>query len=241
MKAALYTIFFLFLLPGDNATSVLHKMYDRYHGHWPRTLHYRQETERYRNDTLYRKDTWYTAISYPAFYRVDFGEPQYGNAMLADKDSSWFFKDGHLSRADDIGNATVFLLGGMYFYPFDTVLRELKKMGYALDMSCTGIWKGRPVYIIGADREDERVNMIWIDKEKLVPLHYMRYDDGPAEEGFFDNQVLMDGCWVGTKATFYRNGHLLQREKYVHCVVNDTIDRRVFDPALFGQYHWYKE
>ena len=240
MKTFSFVMLLLVLSPASSVV-VLHNMYDRYHNHWHKTFHFIQETERYRNDSLIKKETWYEAMYYPDLFRIDLGDPSLGNAYICNKDSVWIFKNGQITRRTNDVNELVFMLGGMYFYPFDSVPAHFREMGYALDKYHNSTWHGKPVYVVGADKDDEQVNQLWVDKDKLVALRFIKYDDGVKTEGLLEDHIELDGAWTETKAEFYRNGHLIQVERYHDCVANDSIDKRVFDPALFGKYHWYKK
>jgi len=240
MKTIFFVILLLLLSPTGSVV-VLHNMYNRYHGHWHKTFHFIQETERYRNDSLVRKETWHEAMSYPYLFRIDITGPANGNSYICNKDSAWRFKNGQLVNRSANVNEFVFLLGGMYHYTFDSVLARFAALGFSIGKYYNSTWKGKAAYVIGANTDGERSNQLWIDKEKLVPVRYIRYDDTLKEEALFEEHILLAGSWVETKAIFYSNGHLLQVETYHDCVVNDPIDDRNFDPALFGKYYWYKK
>lgn len=233
-------IIFLFLLSG-NSVSTLHKMYDRYHSHWHKTFHFVQETEQYRNDSLIRKSTWHEVMAYPYNFRIDIGSPADGNGYVCNKDSFWRFKNCKIVGNGTDVNEFVFLLGGMYGYPFDSVTAHFTKLGYALEKFHSSTWKGKPAYVIGANKDNERSNQLWIDKEYLYAVRFIKYTDTVKEEGWFEDHIKLGGGWVETKAEFYINDHLVQVEKYHDCVADDPIDSRVFDPKLFTQFRWYKK
>lgn len=224
-----------------SSVSVLHKMYDRYHSRWHKTFHFVQETEQYRNDSLIRKSTWHEVMSYPDKFRIDIGDPADGNGYVCNKDSFWRIKAGQIVNSGTDVNEFVFLLGGMYLYPFDSLTAHFTSIGYSLNKFHTSTWKGRAAYVIGADRDDEHSNQLWIDKENLYAVRFIKYTDTVKEEGWFEDHIKLGGGWVETKAQFYINGHLVQVEKYHDCIANDPIDARVFDPQSFAQYRWYKK
>jgi len=239
MRAVL--LIFLYLLPVvDNSRAVLRSMHDRYHKHWHKTFHFVQETERYRNDSLISKETWHEVMIYPDKFRIDMGEPAKGNSYICHKDSFWRFRNGQVTARGTDVNEFVFLLGGMYCYPFDSVTAHFAKLGYSLNKYHSSTWKGKPVYVIGADRDDEKVNQLWIDQKDLYAVRFIKYEDTTKEEGWFDDHIKLGGGWVETKVSFYINGQLRQVEKYHDCTANEVIDERVFDPRLFGKYYWYK-
>jgi hypothetical protein len=215
------------------AITLLHKMYDRYHAKWHHNLTFNQTTEQYRHDSLIKSTTWYERILYPGNLRIDFDSIQSGNGFMLSGDSVYVYTHHAITRRIKGDNdGLVFILGGLYFMPFDAVLAKFKELHYDLGKSHNDTWKGRPVLVIGANSADEKVNQLWIDADKLVPVRFFKFDNNSKEEGIFEDHVAVTGGgWSETKCTFYRNDHLLQVEKY-HDVTGDApMDPAIFDPA----------
>jgi outer membrane lipoprotein-sorting protein len=212
---------------------ILKKMHDRYAGKWYKTFSFNQTTEIYRNDSLKRSETWYENIKFPYDFRIDFGNPDSGNAVIFKNDSSYSFiksqKAGVRPNDDDL----LFLLGGMYFYPFDEVTVKMKSFGYDLDKFHEDIWKGMPVYVIGANKNQDSVNQIWIEKENFSPVRLLKYENNTKEEALFKNHVKLDGGFTETLVYFYINDKLIQVEKYHDLRANVEIDSAIFDPENF--------
>lgn len=216
-----------------NSEAVLKKMYGRYSNKWFKTFSFNQTTERWRHDSLIKTDTWYENVIYPNLFRIDFGDPTIGNAIIYRGDSSFLFKNGQLTKADKDRDELTFFLGGMYFHPFSDVLAEFKDLNYNLAKFHEDTWKGKPVYVIGADSTNEKVNQLWIDKDMLVPVRFLKFDDNRKEDGTFEDQVKMKGGWSETKCAFYINDKLIQVEKYHDLVAGEPIDAAIFDPYAF--------
>jgi outer membrane lipoprotein-sorting protein len=212
---------------------ILKKMHDRYAGKWYKTFSFNQTTEIYRNDSLQRSETWYENIKFPYDFRIDFGNPDSGNAVIFKNDSSYSFiksqKAGVRPNDDDL----LFLLGGMYFYPSDAVTVKMKSFGYDLDKFHKDIWKGMPVYVIGANKNQDSVNQIWIEKENFSPVRLLKYKNNTKEEALFENHVKLDGGFTETLVYFYINDKLIQVEKYHDLRANVEIDSAIFDPENF--------
>jgi hypothetical protein len=234
------SILFLFFLPFSsqkelNSTTLLQKMYARYHGKWHSSLSFNQTTEKYRNDSLVKSDTWYEHVSYPDLLRIDIGSRVSNNGIIFRKDSTYRFNNNKIIRAVKGENELIFFLGGLYFVPFDDVLAHFKALHYDLSKFHTSTWKGKPVYIIGADKDDEKVNQLWIDQEKLISVRFIKYDDNTKEEGIFEDHIAIKDAWSETKCTFYINDKLLQVEKYHDVVPGGPIDKSIFDPGMIGK------
>ncbi len=241
----LYLVFLMSLLSVGfddmNAEKLLRQMYDRYHGKWYTSFTFVQTTERYRHDSLIQKSTWYEALTFPDKFRIDFGQIKDGNAVIFRNDSIYDFRKGELKNKGIDKNDLTFLLGGLYFFPIDKVLEEIKSLHYDLGKFHEDNWKGRDVYVIGANTKEEKTNQLWIDKERLILLRMIKYDEKTKEEGWFEDHIQIGGGWSETTAIFYINDQLLQKEYYHDCKANPPLDPGIFDPAAFGKIYWFKE
>ncbi len=130
-----YYILFIcssFKMPTANidGTKVLKNMYKTYKGKWYKTFTFSQTTQNFNNDTLTRTSVWHEAIAFPNKFRITIGEPKNGVAIIFTKDSSFNFNKGKLVRRTLKNEDLTFLLGGMYFIPFDSVKLKMKHQGY---------------------------------------------------------------------------------------------------------------
>lgn len=216
-----------------NAEDVLHDMHKRYAGNWYKSFTFTQTTENYRNDSLVRTSTWYEAIVFPDKFRIDFGDKKDGNAVIYLKDSVYSFRKGKLARTGFNDDDLTFLLGGLYFYSFDTAKAKLQRQGYSLDKFHEDNWQGKPVYVIGASNATERSNQLWIDKEKLVVLRFIKFNGNDKEEGVFRDHKPFGKAWSETACDFYVNDKLIQKEKYYDCKADISVDPAIFDPTNF--------
>ena len=235
MKRIPFLLFIIFcsFSGAKNAEDVLRDMHKRYAGKWYKSFTFNQTTEQYRNDSLIKTSTWYEAINFPDKFRIDFGEKKEGNAVIYLKDSVYYFRKGKLAHAGFNDDDLTFLLGGMYFYSFDTVKVKLQKLGYSLDKFHEDNWQGQPVYVIGAATSTERSNQLWIDKEKLIVLKFIKFDGADKEEGIFSGHQRFGKGWSETSCDFYVNDKLVQKEKYHDCKADVYIDPVIFDPVNF--------
>src|ERR1700744_326896 len=134
------------------AVTLLHKMYHRYQGKWRHSLTFNQTTAQYRHDSLIRSATWYERILYPDKLRIDFDSVRSGNGFMLNGDSVYVFSHHTITRRIKGDNdGLVFILGGLYFIPFDDVLAKFKDLHYDLGKFHNDTWKGRPVFVIGAN------------------------------------------------------------------------------------------
>ncbi len=214
-----------------NSTTLLQKMYARYHGKWHSNLSFNQTTEMYRSDSLFKTQTWYEHILYPDKLRIDFDSLKSPNGIIFRADSTYVIVKNKVVRSIKNENELIFFLGGLYFVPFDQVLAHFKDLHNDLSKFRTDTWKGKPVYVIGSDKADEKVNQLWIDQEKLVAVRFIKYDGGTKEEGTFENQVALKKSWSETLCKFYLNDHILQVETYHNVVAGGPVDKTIFEPG----------
>jgi len=235
----LSAILLLFLYPAKQknttSTEVLQGMYKRYHNQWHKSLTFNQTTEQYKNDTLAKKATWYETIVYPDLLRIDFNKPKSDGGVIFRHDSTYVFIKNKVVRATKDENELIFFLGGMYSMSFDKVLSHFAELHYDLSKFHTSVWKGKPMFVLGAANDDEKVNQLWIDQEKQVAVRFIKYDGGTKEEGFFEQQIPLKKAWSETKCSFYVNDKILQVETYHDVVADAPVDMTIFEPALIGK------
>jgi hypothetical protein len=235
LTAILLLVFYLPVPKNATSTEVLQSMYKRYHNRWHKSLTFNQTTERFRNDSLIKTDTWYETIVYPDLLRIDFTSTKSGNGVIFRHDSTYVFRNNKITRSSKDENELIFFLGGMYSMPFDKVLSHFADLHYDLTKFHTSTWKGKPVYVIGDDKDGDKVNQLWIDQEKLVAVRFIKYDNNTKEEGYFEQQIPLKNAWSETKCSFYINDKLLQVETYHDVVANAPLDMSMFDPNSIGK------
>ncbi|HTQ66422.1 MAG TPA: hypothetical protein VMI12_16635 [Puia sp.] len=218
-----------------SSEELLKQMYDRYHNKWFHVLTFSQTTENYRNDSLIKTSTWYETIMYPDKFRIDFEDKKNGDAVIFRNDSAYDFRKGKLTSSKAYKNDLTFLLGGLYFYSFNDILNKLKAFHYDLNKFHQDKWKGKEVYVIGSDKQSEKLNQLWIDKENLVLVRLLKFDEKEKEEALFENHIRLGEGWSERACIFYVDDHLVQKEYYHNCIANSAIDSLVFEPSLFGR------
>ncbi len=236
-----YSTILIFLLSAysfkknENITAekILSKMYHRYYNKWYKNFTFDQTTENYLKDSLVKTATWHETIVYPHYFRISFGDIENGNAVIFIKDSSYNFSKGKLTRKGPRGEDLTFLLGGMYFIPFDSVKIKMAKEGYDITKAYETIWNGKKMYVIGAANETEKANQLWIDKQKLVVVKFIKYKGPNKEEAVFGDHVKFGKAWSETSCIFYNNDKVLQKEKYYNCKVNTEVNMDIFDVYNF--------
>jgi len=220
----------------QNGEAIVKKMYDRYAKTWYRALTFDQTTEIYRNDSLFRTQQWHEAMLFPDKLRIDIEPLEKSNTIIFRSDSTYSIRGGKVARADKEGNDLIFLLGGMYFHPYDKTIATLKALGYDLTKSGEGTFNGKPIYIIGATNQQDHNSQLWVDKENLCLLRMIKYGGKEKEDGIFSNWIKIDGGYAETRVDFYVNDKLIQVEKYSNCKTPATIDEHIYDPNNYVKF-----
>jgi hypothetical protein len=217
---------------------IVRMMHERYAGKWYPSFTFDQTTEVYRNDSLRSTATWYEFIRFPDRFRMDFGSADSGNAAIFRGDSCYRFHSGQL-RSTTINNneGLIFLLGGMFFYPLEKDYTIFDSLHYDLGKAYEDSWKGRPVYVIGANKGEDNVNQLYIDKQNLYPVRMIKIDPKARLEAVFEDWKPLAGGWLETKCSFWINGKLAQVETYHDYKAGVTLDDRIFDPANLARSH----
>lgn len=207
---------------------ILDKMYARYGGKWHKSVSYIKEVQQYPDGQPTPKQYWYEAIQYPGDRRMDIGDVTSGNIVLLHSDTLYKFQNGKVVYGNLDRGDYLFLIGDMYSMPLDEVKKKLRWFDYDITKGTETVWNGTPVYVLGAKDTAEKVNQLWIDKDKLILLHSIEYYGGARSDIIFSDHVQLPGSWLETNVKFYQNGQLLQEEKYI-----GYSNMRQFSPDLF--------
>lgn len=237
------SIFFIFLLitVKSGAQDIIKKMYDANAPGHRKSLSFIQQTEFYRNDSLIRKATWYEVLKYPDKLRIDIGSPTSGSSLFFVNDSLYSFQKGELKSKIYQPHDLLFVLGGMYSYPLDSVYKILNRIGYNTSASFETTWLNRPVIVTGADNTYSLTNQIWIDKENLVVTRILNYKDDIKKDIRCTHYTQLDNKWCETRLEMYINDKLRQVEIYNDIKENIEVDTDFFNPYKLGQIHFWQE
>ena len=221
------------MITPPTAKDVIKMMHEKYAGKWYKTFSFNQTTEIYKNDSLVDSQTWNEYIRFPEKFRIDFGNVESGNAVIFRNDSSYLFRNNKLVRANYSPNDLLFLLGGMYFYPLDTTIAKMARFGFDLNKFHEDSWKGKAVYVIGADKNEDSVSQLWFEKENYNLVRMIKFENNRKEEALLEDHVKLDGGFSETLVKFYVNDRLIQVEKYHDLKTNIDLEDEIFDPLNY--------
>ncbi len=84
-----------------------------------------------------------------------------------------------------------------------------------------------------SQNDGEKLNQLWIDKEKLFVKRVIKFNNGSKEEGLFGDHIKIGKAWSENSCSFFVNYKLIQKESYYDCVPNKPVNLGLFDPYNF--------
>lgn len=243
LLAAFFSAIAAFAPPKIRSTAgLIEAMHRQYKGKWANAVTFTQLNTHYAADTVKGTSTWYEAIEYPDKFRIDFGPPKEGNAVIFADDSVYNFKGGELKARQFRVNELMLLAGGLNFLGKEEALKRLKAAGYDTSLFREDTWEGRKAYVVGAEKGDEKTPQFWIDAEHLYLVRSVSASaGGRVQDGRFGKHIRSAGGWLETEVLFLVDGKKAQLEEYKNVQVNPPLPPGLFRPDSFGKVHWMEK
>jgi hypothetical protein len=198
-----------------NAKEIIKKMHKRYFQGPCKAYAFSQKNTHYKSDTISGHSEWHEVIEFPDKFRIDFGNKNEGNFVIFKNDSAFNYKNDKLIKSRVDSNTLLLLLGGMYYRSLNEVLQRLNHAHYDLNTISKQTWNAQTVYVIGAKENDLSVNQIWIDADKLYVHRIIeKLNEKQIMDMRFEAHQKMCKGFIETTVSFWRNGHLEQKEEY---------------------------
>jgi len=210
---------------------ILQQIYSRYHGKWYHNLQYTQDVNFFKKGKNNGTQRWYERILFPSALRIDYIDPKKRNTDIITRDTMWEFRKGLLRNIIPGMGDGVFLSGGLYFYTLEEDEQKLKDMGINLDKFFKTKWKNRPVYVLGADRENSVENQIWFDANNLYIVRLLTFFNGSSQDQIMEGQVRLNGGWNETRTSIYINDKLVLEQTNSDFVSDAQVNPSDFDPG----------
>jgi len=218
--------------------TLLKEMHNRYHGKFYKHITFVQLNKVFTNDTLSNTTVWYEAFEYPRKLRVDFGPTVGQDGYIYVNDSVFYFKNGVLERKESKINESMLLSGDIYCIPIPEVLTKLKQLGYDISKFREDKWKGKPVYVIGANAGDETSRQFWIDKQFLYVVRHIMNENGAVQEVHFSEHQAKGKFYIEDEVKIFENGKVVKTERYAEVNPDITLHESIFDPKMWTKVHW---
>ena len=218
--------------PIVSAEGLVKAMRDRYAKTWYKSVTFTQKTVNISPDGSKHEAIWYESMKIPASLRIEFAPVDSGNGIIFVRDSLFVFERGALKNARPLIHSLLLLGFDVYSLPVDETVGKLQKLNYNLSVFHEDVWQGRPAYVVGAKKGDERSKQFWIDKERLVFVRSIDLnprDSTIISEVQFNDYRKLGGGWIGAEVLFLRNSKRVTEEYYSEMKVDVNVPDKLFD------------
>jgi hypothetical protein len=218
-----------------SAHDLIREMHDRYAGKWYSTLRFEQSNTFYTSSGREQKSRWVENLSVPGKLRIDFEPLSSKSGMLILNNRVTTFDNGRRLETRRSIQPILTLTADVYAIPPAVTSRRLDSLRIDLEKFRTDRLDRKRVYVIGAEKDDETSNQVWVDAEKLLLVRLIQTDMRGGRSVTTDTRVggykEIDGFQVATEFLSLRDGKPYFREEYEKIRVNEPIPPALFDPT----------
>lgn len=226
----------------STAEELIRKMHKKYHRNFNRNITFVQLNQEFdENGQVKHRSMSFEAFHYPGYFRTDIGPVPNKDGFILANDVMYIFKNGKVVEERpclmDIG----LLTGDIYFMSIEKALEECTKHGYNLARFREDVFKGKPVYVVGAtDKNDLTSPQFWIDQEELYIVRDINLNEetGILEDVHYLEHAKVENAWVEERVEIFVNGKLVKKEHYAEVKANNELNLDIFDPKKLGKSHW---
>src|SRR5215469_8279952 len=226
-----------------NGEDLLRAMHARYAKSWYQTVTFTQKSTTYKDDGTSSAETWYEAASVPGKLRIDIGAPADGKGYVLVDGNVSIVKDNKVATSRHSVNILLVLGFDVYRQDPETTIKVVKGEGYDLSKVREDTWEGKPAYVVGADKGDEKSRQFWVAKDTLLFLRVIEPAQGDAtkvDDIRFIHYQPLAGAWIAAGVAVYADGKKVFSEDYTDIQANVKLDPAVWDPQQFSTTHWEK-
>ena len=231
--------------PAENTSSIssardlIREMHDRYAGRWYSTLRFEQSNTFYTSSGREEKSRWVENLSVPGKLRIDFQPLASKSGMLILNNRVTTFDNGRRQETRRSIQPILTLTADIYAIPPAVTARRLDSLRIDLDKFRADRLDRKRVYVIGADKDDEVSNQVWVDADKLLLVRLIQSDTRAGRTITTDTRVggykEIEGFQVATEFLSLRDGKPYFREEYENIRVNEVIPPALFDPTRWSR------
>jgi hypothetical protein len=227
--------------PVTTTRALVDTMQKRYGGTWYSNATFVQKTITYAPDGTSTEAIWYEALAVPSKLRIDYAPTKDGNGLLFVDGQLHSFKAGKLASSRAFVHPLLLLGFDIYKLPADVVMSQLAGLKFDVSVFHEDTWQGRPVFVVGAPKGDERSSQFWIDRDQLYFVRMIRpsgANGAQVQETQFNKYQRLAGGWMAPEVLFFVDGKPTTKEEYSELRANVTLDAKLFDPQYFATVHW---
>jgi len=222
---------------------LLRAMHDRYAKTWYKTVTFTQKSTTYNADGTSSAETWYEAALLPGKLRIDIAPLRNGNGYIYSDGNLSIVNDNKLAGARHSVNMLLVLGFDVYTQDPATTSKVAKDEGYDLSKLREDTWDGKPVYVVGANKDDLKSRQFWVEKDTLLfvrDIEPARGDATKVDDIRFIHYQPLAGAWIAAGVEVYSDGRKIFSEDYTDIQASGKLDPAVFDPQKFSATHWEK-
>lgn len=222
---------------------LLRAMHARYEKSWYQTVTFTQKSTTYKDDGSSSAETWYEAASVPGKLRIDIGPAADGKGYVLVDGNVSIIKDNKVAASRHSVNILLVLGFDVYRQDPETTIKVVKGEGYDLSKLREDTWEGKPAYVVGADKGDEKSRQFWVAKDTLLFLRVIepaQADASKVDDIRFIHYEPLAGAWIAAGVEVYADGKKAFTEDYTDIRANVKLDPAVWDPQQFATTHWEK-
>lgn len=179
----------------------------------------------------------------PGKLRIDIGPASDGKGYVLVNGNVSIIKENKV--VDSRRSVNMLLVLGFDVYKQDpaATIMVAKDEGYDLSKVREDTWEGKPAYVVGADKGDEKSKQFWLAKDSLLfvrDIEPSRGDATKVDDIRFIHYQPLAGAWIAAGVEVYADGKKVFTEDYTDLRANVKLDPAVYDPRQFATTHWEK-
>lgn len=204
-------------------------------GRWYKNFTFSQETKFYKDGKEDKIEIWHEAYSAPGKLSIKFKTKDAKVGVLFEGNKIHVFNENQEPVHKPFIHDLLLAAFDIYFLkPYETH-HLLDSLGYNLKIVREDVFEGRKVFVVGAQKGDEKSNQLWIDAERFY-LHRIIYNrPNEVRDIILSDYVNMENNWVAKKIIFKENGQLNLIETYFDIKFPKEINKDFFDPVKFTE------
>jgi hypothetical protein len=223
----------------SSARELVREMHDRYAGSWYTTLKFEQTNTFYTSSGKEETSRWVENLAVPGRLRIDFHPLESKSGLLILNNRVTTFDNGRRVDTRRSIQAILTLTADIYAIPPAVTARRLDSLKIDLSRLRTDRLDRKPVFVIGAEKDDLESNQVWVDAERMLLVRLIQSDKRGDRTIVTDTRVGgyrdVNGFLVAHEFMSLRDGKPYFREVYENVRVNEPIAPGLFDPTKWSR------
>jgi len=223
--------------------ALLTAMHDRYQGGWYDSVVFKQKSITLNADGTTATEIWDEALQLPGKLRIDKEPHSDGNGYLFSDGALTVFEKGKANGPRPYVHMLLVLGFDVYRQPAETTIKLVKDRGIDLAQIHEETWDGKPMYVVGAGKGDEKSKQFWVEKKRLLFVRLIEPDEKvptKIHESRFLNYQRVGAGWLSERVEFLIDGKMTFREEYFDVKGNLKLDPVLYDGSKFTETGIFK-